>query len=163
MILNKLFSGSSMEFTKKCKMRIGFGVGFVFLGILALFAAFLYETKIPALYPGTPENQEFIRGFYVGTGCGLIAASVITIIKNIRLLKNEELQKKRALYENDERNQLIGTKCWSYAGYSMFLFLYVGILISGYISMVVLKVLLCVLAVYGGLLLIFKLVLQKVM
>ncbi len=163
MILSKLFAGSSMDFTKKCKIRIGLSVGIGILGMIALAASFLYGTKIPVLYPGTPENQEFVRGFYTGTGGGLIAAAIITIIRNYRLLNNEEKRKARALYEQDERNQLMGTKCWAYAGYAMFLFLYVGILISGFMNILILKTLLCVLGGYGLLLLIFKLLLQRVM
>ena len=161
MILNKMFSGTSMEFTKRCKLRIAVSTGIMVLGAVALAVSLMYGTKIQAMDPGSPEKQSFIQGFYSGTGGGLIAAGLITIIRYVRILNNEELKKKRALYENDERNQYIGTKCWAYAGYALFLCLYVGILVSGFISMTVLKVLLCVLGVYGGLLLIFKLLLQK--
>lgn len=163
MTVNKLFRGTVMDFTKKCKLRIGFSVGLMFLGGLALLAASLYGSEYPAMISDISENQDFVRGFYVGTGYGLIAAAIITIIKNVRLLKNQELQKKRMLYENDERNRLIGTKTWAYTGYAMFLLLYVGILVSGFYNLTVLKVLLGVLGVYGGLLLIFKTILQRIM
>jgi len=162
MIMNNMFRGTAMEYTKKCKLRIGIGIGIVFLGVIALFASVMYGTKIPVLYPGSSENQEFVRGFYTGTGGGLIAAAIITIIKNYRLLKNEDKRRERALYENDERNRLIGMKCWAYSGYAMFLLLYVGILVSGFINILILKTLLGVLALHGLLLLIFKTMLQRV-
>ncbi len=163
MILTNSFNGSTKEYDKRCKMRIGISAGIILLGFAALMVAFLYGDKIPTFYKATPDALSFINGFYTGIGGGLIAAGIITIIKNIRILRNPELKKERALYENDERNQLIGTKCWAYSGYAMFLFLYVGILVGGFISMTVLKVLLCVLAAYGGFLLLFRILLQKMM
>ena len=158
-----MFNGTSMEYTKRCKLRIAFSIGLVILGIIALAAALMYGTKIIPMTSYTEDNLDFLQGFYTGTGIGLIAAAVITMIRNMRYLKNKELQKARAVYENDERNRLIGTKCWAYAGYAMFLFLYIGILVGGMISMTVLKVLLCVLGAYGGFLLIFRMILRKVM
>ena len=86
MIVNKLFRGTVMDFTKKCKLRIGLSVGLMFLGGLALLAASLYGSEYPAMISDISENQDFVRGFYVGTGYGLIAAAIITIIKNVRLL-----------------------------------------------------------------------------
>jgi len=153
----------TMDFTKRCKLRIVYSIVLIILGLLALAVSSGYGTIIVPMTPVTEESLDFIRGFYTGIGFGLVAAASITIFRNIQLLKNKELQKARALYENDERNRLIGTKCWAYAGYAMFLFLYVGILVGGMISMTVLKVLLCVLGAYGGFLLIFRMILRKVM
>ena len=55
-------------------------------------------------------NADYSSGYYVGLGCGLIAAAIITIIKNLRLLKNKEDLKQREIYESDERNRMIGLK-----------------------------------------------------
>ena len=163
MILDKMFSCTKADFEKRCRTRILVGAGIILLGVVALAAAFMYGHKVMPLILEGENRTDFIRGFYTGSGCGLIAAGVITIIKNIRYLKNDELRKMRALEEGDERNQMIGQKCWAYAGYSLLLCLYVGILLSGYISFAVLQTLLVVLAVYGGLLLIFKILLNKAM
>lgn len=163
MLIKNMFNGTSMEYTKRCKLRIAFSIGLVILGIISLAAASMYGTKIIPMTSYTEESLDFLQGFYTGTGVGLIAAAVITMIRNMRYLKNKELQKARAVYENDERNRMIGTKCWAYSGYAMFLFLYIGILVGGMISMTVLKVLLCVLGAYGGFLLLFRMILQKVM
>ena len=110
MILTNSFNGSTKEYDKRCKMRIGISAGIMLLGFAALVVALLYGDRIPTLYKATTDALSFINGFYTGIGGGLIAAGMITIIKNIRILRNPELKKERALYENDERNQLIGTK-----------------------------------------------------
>ena len=87
----------------------------------------------------------------------------MTVINNIRYLKKPELKKKRKIYETDERNRMIGLRCWAYTGYTMMLGLYIGILAGGFISLTVLKTLLAVLAVYAVILGIFKIILQRVM
>ncbi len=154
---------STLEFEKKCKVRIGVSAGIILLGILALAASYFYGSGFYTILPTADNHAEFIRGFYTGSGSGLIAAGIITIIKNYRYLHNVELKKKQSLIEGDERNQMIGRKCWAYAGYALFLCLYAGILVAGAISFEVLATLLIVLAVYGLLLLIFYIVLQRIM
>ena len=163
MMLNNFVSGTPMEFTKRCRLRAICSIGFIILGAAALVVSFLYGNQLPVLGEITADEQDFARGFYTGIGFGVIAAGLVTLIKNIRFLKNADLRKKRALYEDDERNRMIGTKCWAYAGYTLFLCLYVGILAAGFFNMTVLKVLLAVFGVYGGLLLIFKKLLQHMM
>ena len=163
MILNKLFGGFEMEYTKRCKLRIAAGVGLIILGLIALAMASMYETILSANAFEGSEAFDFVRGFYSGIGGGLIAAASITIFRNYQYLKDVEKRKVRELYENDERNRLIGTKCWAYAGYALFFALYVGILIAGFVDILILKVLLAVLGVYGIFLLLFRIILQKVM
>ena len=50
----------------------------------------------------------FMPGFYGGTGFGLAAAGVITIMRNLKYLRNPELKEKRRIYETDERNRMLG-------------------------------------------------------
>lgn len=163
MILNKMFGSSAMDYTKRCKLRIVAGAGLIILGVIALVTASMYGTMLSAYISENPDGSDFVQGFYTGIGGGLIVAAAITIIRNYQYLKNPEKRKVRELYENDERNRLIGTKCWAYAGYALFLALYVGILVAGFINVLILKVLLGVLAVYGIFLLLFRILLQKAM
>ncbi|MEG0215460.1 MAG: hypothetical protein RR685_04865, partial [Hungatella sp.] len=107
------------------------------------------------------EADVFVSGFYTGTGYGLLAAGAITAIRNIRYLKNPQLKKKREIWETDERNRRLGLRSWAYAGYSMFVLLYIGMLISALVSVIVLKVLLVIAAGYGLLLLLFRSLLPK--
>lgn len=92
-----------------------------------------------------------------------MGAGLVTAIKNIRYLKVPDIRKKQEIIETDERNRMLGLRCWAYAGYSFVLVLYIGMLFAGLISQTVLTVLLVVGAVYGVLLLIFWLLLQKAM
>lgn len=107
--------------------------------------------------------KDFMPGFYGGTGFGLAAAGVITIMRNLKYLRNPELKEKRRIYETDERNRMLGLRCWAYTGYTMMLSLYIGILISGFISMTVTKTLISVAAFFAVLLLVFRRLLQKIM
>lgn len=99
----------------------------------------------------------------MGLGCGLIAAAIITIIKNLRLLKNKEALKQREIYESDERNRMIGLKCWSYAGYAMFILLYIALLFAGAVNVVVMNTILVTLAGFAICLFISRLILNKIM
>lgn len=163
MWLNRLFIETPINFEKRCRNRIIIGVVFTLLGLLALIlAAASSNSQLPILYL-EPGSRDLISGFYSGTGAGLTAAGIITIIKNIRYLKKPELKQKQKIYETDERNRMIGLRCWAYTGYTMMLSLYIGILISGFISITVMKTLLAVAAIYAVILLTFRLLLQKTM
>ena len=108
---------------------------------------------------GSPGWKPACEGF----GIALIAAGGALIVKNMRYLKNPELLKKGQVAEDDERNRLLGLRCWAYTGYAMFLVLYVGMLIGGFISPTVVVVLQTVLAVYALLLLVFRTILARCM
>ena len=84
-------------------------------------------------------------------------------MRNLKYLRNPELKEKRRIYETDERNRMLGLRCWAYTGYTMMLMLYIGVLVSGFISMTVAKTLIFVVALFAVLLLVFRGLLQKVM
>lgn len=162
MWLNEFFTDVPTDFEKRCRLRIRLSAGLIALGLISLGVTALTEGNMPILYlePGAPD---FVSGFYTGIGFGLIAAGLITIIKNRRYLKNGDLKKQRQIYETDERNRMLGLRSWAYTGYAMFLLLYIGVLVSGFISMTVMKVLLVVMAVYAILLFGFKQILMRYM
>lgn len=153
MLLKETKTGKSIE--KKVKLRIVYGALLIILG-----AASLYVGTSVTLASG---NSEYSSGYYVGLGFGLIAASVISIIKNIRLLRNKEALEKREVYEADERNQMIGLKAWSYAGYAMFILLYIAILIVGALNVIVMNTILVVLGVFALCLFVARVILMKIM
>ncbi|MBS6646614.1 MAG: hypothetical protein KH366_23850 [Clostridiaceae bacterium] len=161
MWLKQLFIENNIDFDKRCRSRIMIGALFAALGAVAVVLSFASD-YLPVMYL-EPGYRESISAFYIGTGCGLIGAGIMTVINNIRYLKKPELKKKRKIYETDERNRMIGLRCWAYTGYTMMLGLYIGILAGGFISLTVLKTLLAVLAVYAVILGIFKIILQRVM
>lgn len=153
MLINDLRMGKNLK--QKLKMRIGFCIVLILLGTASLYTGTCVELA--------SGNADYSSGYYVGLGCGLIAASVITIIKNVRLLKNKEAFKQREIYEADERNRMIGLKCWSYAGYAMFVLLYIALLFAGAWNVVVMNTLLVILAAYALCLLISRCILSKIM
>ena len=162
MLLNNLFIDSPINFEKKCKTRITASCFLMALGVITIALSFLAGDQIPVLYMAA-DHYDFIPGFYMGTGFGLFFAAAATIIKNVRYLKKPEIRKEREIYETDERNRMLGLRSWAYAGYTMLLLLYIGILISGFISILILKTLLIILAVYVVVLLVFRMILQKTM
>lgn len=161
MLLNQMFVESPIDFEKRCRTRIILGFVLAALGLVAVIIVVVAD-RLPILYLEA-GGGDFMEGFYVGAGGGLIGAGLVTAIKNIRYLKVPELKKKQEIMETDERNRMLGLRCWAYAGYSFFFVLYIGMLFAGLISKTVLMVLLVVGAVFGILFLIFRLLLQKTM
>ena len=162
MLLNNLFIDNPINFEKRCKTRIIASCLLLVLGAVTIALSFLGGDHIPVLYM-TADHYDFIPGFYMGTGFGLLFAAIATIIKNVRYLKKPDLKKEREIYETDERNRMLGLRCWAYTGYTMMISLYIGILISGFISMTVTKTLISVAVFFAVLLLVFRRLLQKVM
>lgn len=161
MWLKQLFIETPIDFERRCKTRIIAATLLAILGLISILMTVIVE-RLPILYLEA-GSRDFTTGFYVGVGGGLLGAGIVTIIRNLRYLKKPELKKKQAILETDERNRMLGLRCWAYAGYGMFIFLYIGMMISGLISALVLKTLLVITGVYALLLLIFKILLQKSM
>lgn len=162
MWLNQLFTDSPVDFGRRCAMRVKVGVGIAVLGALSIGIGAFFPGGIPML--ALEEGAwEAIPGIYEGLGFGLMAGGIVSALRNLRYLRSPELRKKKEVEETDERNRLIGLRCWAYAGYTMFLILYVGVMAGGFISMTVLKTLLAVAAVYSILLLAFRMVLNRTM
>ena len=90
-------------------------------------------------------------------------AGILQIVRNRSFLKNPERMKKRKIREMDERVRTIGTRSWAYAGYSLFLLLYAGILVSGFVSITAVRLLLCVMAAFAALLGIWRVILGQKM
>ena len=148
MRLNTLFTEEPIDFESRCRTRIKVGLGIAVLGLLSL--------AVMAL-----GGQD--TAFYGSLGAGLMAGGILSVRRNRRYLKDPALRKQQEVAENDERNRLLGLRCWAYTGYTMFLLLYVGILVSGFVDRTAAMVLLTVTGVYALVLLVFRVFLQKVM
>ena len=148
MRLNTLFTEEPIDFESRCRTRIKVGLGIAVLGLLSL--------AVMAL-----GGQD--TAFYGSLGAGLMAGGILSVRRNRRYLKDPALRKRQEVAENDERNRLLGLRCWAYTGYTMFLLLYVGILVSGFVDRTAAMVLLTVTGVYALVLLVFRVFLQKVM
>ena len=58
-----------------------------------------------------------VDSFWSGMGGALLAVGALQILKYYRLNKNEEYREKMEIEYNDERNQFIRNKAWSWSGY----------------------------------------------
>lgn len=163
MWLNQLFVETPVDFDKRCKNRMILGGLIAVLGAVAFVLAFVMDLVPAFVLYLEPGWSDFVPGFYTGIGGGFLGAGIVTVVKNYRYLKNPDLNRKRKIYETDERNRMLGLRSWAYAGYSMFLFLYIGVIVSGFISVTAMKVLLAVGGVYAVLLLFFRKMLQRYM
>ncbi len=161
MWLKRFFIETPVDFERQCRKRILVGAVAAVLGAVTMLLPMI-TGQLPVLYL-QPGWKEFVPGFYRGIGIGFFAAGLVLIIRNLRYLKNDKLKTERQIYETDERNRMLGLRCWAYAGYSMFLLLYIGIIISGLISLTTMKTLMAVAALYAILLLVFRRLLQHSM
>ncbi len=159
---NGLFSEQEREFEKRCRRRILVQKLLFLLGALAVFASLMYEKWMPVLYL-EQGGREYVEEFYQVLGIALMAASLVQMYRTRRCLRDPELKKAKQLAENDERNRLIGLKAWAVSGYAMFLLLYLGVLVSGFVSATVSRVLLVTVAVFAAVLGISRLVIGRQM
>lgn len=144
-----------MNIEKKIKLRMVYCVFLVVLGAVSLYVGNFVVVNL--------SDAEYLSGYYTGFGLAIIASGIITIVKNILLLKNPEKLKAREIYESDERNKMIGLKTWSWAGYAMFILLYVAQMVAGLFNVVIMNTLLVVLATFALCLFVCGVVLKKIM
>lgn len=150
-----------IRFIRRCRLRILLGTAALISGTAALTAALTSAAgNLPILYL-EPESRSFMTSFCYGTGLGLIIAGVLLILRNRSCLKDPERMKQQEIREFDERSQAIGTRSWAYAGYSLFILMYIMVLISGFISILMVKLLLCIMAAFAGLLVIWRIILSR--
>lgn len=138
------------------------GAGTVLLGAFSMGITVLADGTLPVVLQDTP-GAGFLSGFYSSIGIGLMAAGMVLLVKNRNYLKNPDLRKRKEIMETDERNRLLGLRCWAYTGYTMFLLLYIGMLVSGFVSVTAVMVFQIIIAVYALLLLFFKILLNRSM
>ena len=162
MWLNRLFLDEPVDFERRCRMRIRAGVGVALLGALSLAVMLLWSRQV-TVFCLEPGAEEFIPAFYGSLGIGLMAGGLTSVGRNRRYLSDPKLRREREVAESDERNRLLGLRCWAYAGYTMFLALYVGILVCGFVSITAAKVLMATGGVYALLLLVFRTLLSRAM
>ena len=153
-MIREIVSGKS-KIEERIKLRNLYCAFMMILGVVSIC--------VGIYVPLDSGNAEYSSGFYVGLGCGVTIAAMLTIIKNLRLLKNQEALQERDIYESDERNRLLGLKSWSYAGYAMFILLYIAMLFAGAINVVVMNTLLVTLGIFALCLFISKTMLKMIM
>lgn len=91
-----------MKFENKIKLRFGFNIILLLLGISALGLGIVKNIQFDS------EFQFFY--YYVGTGGALIAVSLLLIRKNLSALTSKEKMQSLKVEERDERNILLAQK-----------------------------------------------------
>ena len=73
MWLNQLFIENPIDFEKRCRNRIVYGICFILLGAAAIGLSFAVGNHAMVMYL-EQGYKDFMPGFYGGTGFGLAAA-----------------------------------------------------------------------------------------
>ena len=121
-----LFSGSKAtnneEFRKQLQAKNKALLGLILLGIISAAAAYYME------FWGKMKVDDYMQGVYCGIGVGLICSGIVFLIRNKRLMKDEEKLKEARLQVTDERNIEIGSRALRMAAFVMyFAFLFGGL------------------------------------
>ena len=135
-----------MDYKKKLKQRLYIGIIYIALGVMIIVGVF-----------SSKSNNDFVSAL----GFAIAMVGVARIIQYLKITKNEDSIKKQKINESDERNRLIGLKSWSYAGYAMFIILYIALLVAGAVDVVIMNTILVVLGVFALCLLISRKVVEK--
>lgn len=131
---------SNEEYKKYVKKRIMIMKVLVFIGVVTLGVAMAAEQI------WNIQADSYILGVYSGVGSGLMVAGVVLIVKNRRLLQNEEKLRQARVEAYDERNLEINTKATKIALGILLVGMYMVMLIGGLwypILMRVMSVLVC--------------------
>ncbi|NLL80303.1 MAG: hypothetical protein GX234_11080 [Clostridiales bacterium] len=113
------------EYRKMIQKRIRMWIWMIVAGIFTFAFAFMMQTY------GKADAQEEMISLYEGFGVGLVGASIALIIKNKRLLKDEEKLRKARIAAADERNAEIAAKAMRIAMIVLLVGIYFVMLIGG--------------------------------
>ena len=124
-----MFCGSDCktneEYKGVIKERIVLFIGIVILGLITLVITLFGDRYLNL------KISEKMISTYSGFGTGLTVVGVVLLIKNIRILKNEEKIRKARISNTDERNKEISLKSSKIAVGFMLATMYLVGLIGG--------------------------------
>lgn len=141
------------EFREKLRQRKNFTPVMAILGMASIIVSiFLLRSD---------GDRDFVAGLYMGLGCGIIAVSIIWLLKIRSLLKDEKKLRVKRLKESDERNIQVTLKAHYTAGVLLILTGYLIMLISGFFSMEVFWTVWALIMLYFFLFLIGKVIYEK--
>lgn len=79
-------------------------------------------------------EKDFMKGFLLGAGWGLIIVSCILYLNNKRVLSNKKKLHEQRLAIKDERNQMLEQQAMAITFYSMFALCYCAMIVSMFFS-----------------------------
>jgi hypothetical protein len=118
-----------------------------FIG-LGLIGAITLSTALLAEFYWKLDVKEEMLGVYTGAGFGILLISVIMIVKNILMLKNEEKLKESRISNSDERIKEISNRAFRTASIIMLIAMYALALIGGLFNPVLVKLLSMVVSIF---------------
>lgn len=108
-------------------------------------------------------EADFLSGVYMGMGCGIFVAGIISLIKIKRILQDEKKLRHKRLEESDERNIMVNQKAYYMAGLMVITIGYIVFLFAGFFSMEVFWTVWALLMLYCFLFLVCKRIYDKKM
>lgn len=81
------------------------------------------------------KEEDFLSGLYMGMGCGILAGSIMSLIKIRKTLQDEKMLRQKRLEESDERNIQVTQKAYYMAGICVMTVGYLVFLFAGFFSM----------------------------
>jgi hypothetical protein len=130
------------EYKQVVKVRI-----YRFFG-LGLIGAITLTTALLAEFYWKLDVKEEMLGVYTGGGFGILLISVIMIIKNMLMLKDEEKLKESRISNSDERIMEISNRAFRTASIIMLIAMYALALIGGLFNPVLVKLLSMVVSIF---------------
>ena len=116
---------SNEEYRKYVKKRIKVSSLLIVFGVLTMGVVFMVETI------WNMELVSYTLGLYSGFASGLIAGGIVLILKNRKLLKEEDKLRQARIAASDERNQQISTQASKIAIAILLTGMYLVMLIGG--------------------------------
>ncbi len=131
------------EYREVVKVRIYRFAGVGLIGAITIIIALL------AGYYWKLDVKEEMLGVYTGVGTGLLGASIVMLIKNMRMLKDEEKLKASRISNGDERIKEISNRAFQVASITMLIVMYGLGLIGGLFYPELVKLLLLVVSTFA--------------
>ncbi|MDF2907121.1 MAG: hypothetical protein K0R34_2442 [Herbinix sp.] len=130
------------EYKQVVKIRMYRFAGLGLIGAITLITALLAE------FYWKLDVKEEMLGVYTGGGFGLLLISIIMLIKNALMLRDEEKLKSSRISNSDERIKEISNRAFRTASIIMLITMYAVALIGGLLYPVLVEMLSAVVAIF---------------
>ena len=99
-------------------------------------------------FSGKMKVDDYMLGVYCGIGVGLICSGIVFLIRNKRLMKDEEKLKEARLQVTDERNIEIGSRALRMAAFVLLIVMYFAFLFGGLYDPMISKLMSCMICLF---------------
>lgn len=133
---------NNAEYRKKLERQNKYMWGVIVIGVITAVVAYCAE------FFAEIKLDDFMLGVYSGVGVGLVAAGVGMLVRNRRLLGDENRLKEARLKVTDERNVEIASRAIKTATITLVAAVYAMFLIGGFFYPVISKFMMLLIAVF---------------